>query len=78
MNHPTRARHELVTTITISHTRAEGTLVSGTAANKLIDLTGQTFGIWKVIEKAPRRDNKTRWLCECMTCGAQCSLRRTV
>lgn len=39
--------------------------------NKLIDLTGQTFGIWKVIEQAPRQDNKTRWICECTVCGAR-------
>jgi hypothetical protein len=43
----------------------------------LIDLTGQTFGIWKVIEQAPRRDNKTRWLCECMHCGGRLTLRST-
>lgn len=45
--------------------------------NVLVDLTGQSFGIWKVIEQAPRRDNKTRWLCECATCGARCSMRST-
>jgi len=45
--------------------------------NKLIDLTGQQFGIWYVMEQAPRRDNKTRWLCECQACGAQRSLRST-
>lgn len=43
----------------------------------LVDLTGQSFGYWKVIEQAPRRDNKTRWLCECTTCGARQSLRST-
>lgn len=45
--------------------------------NKLIDLTGQSFGIWLVIEQAPRRDNKTRWLCQCQGCGVKRSLRST-
>lgn len=34
------------------------------------DLTGQTFGRLKVIERAPNRGNRTMWLCECR-CGAQ-------
>ncbi len=45
--------------------------------NALKDLRGHTFGIWKVLAQAPRRDNKTRWLCECMVCGAQRSKRST-
>lgn len=45
--------------------------------NSLIDLTGQSFGIWTVVEQAARRDNKTRWLCRCSTCGAMVSHRST-
>jgi hypothetical protein len=45
--------------------------------NTLINLTGRRFGIWRVIRQMPRRDNKTRWLCECCTCGAQISHRST-
>ncbi len=47
------------------------------ANNALLDLSGQEFGFWRVIEQAPRRDNKTRWLCECKTCGTRLSLRST-
>ena len=32
---------------------------------KLIDLTGQHFGRWTVIEKAPSKNKETMWLCEC-------------
>src|ERR1044072_8247230 len=39
--------------------------------NDLIDLKDQRFGIWLVIEQAPRWDNKTRWICECQVCGAR-------
>ena len=48
-----------------------------TIDNALKNLTGQEFGIWKVLEQAPRRDNKTRWLCECTVCGARRSKRST-
>ena len=38
--------------------------------SKLIDLTGQTFGYWKVLERGPN-DNlgKAYWLCICTACG---------
>jgi hypothetical protein len=38
--------------------------------NAVIDLTGRTFGIWRVLHKSTRTDNKTRWACRCLTCGA--------
>lgn len=37
-------------------------------APKLKDLTGKRFGRWQVIEKAPRTENGTYWLCVC-DCG---------
>jgi hypothetical protein len=41
--------------------------------NKLIDLTGQTFGEWTVIERAPPNGNpdetQALWRCRC-SCGA--------
>ena len=45
--------------------------------SRLVDLTGQTFGIWEVLEQAPRRDNKTRWLVRCTRCRAERSMRST-
>ena len=34
--------------------------------NTIIDLTGQTFGRWKVIERAENsKDGSAKWLCEC-------------
>jgi hypothetical protein len=38
---------------------------------ELIDLTGQNFGRWTVIERAPNNNstNHTQWLCEC-SCDA--------
>lgn len=35
---------------------------------KLIDLTGQKFGRWTVIKRAPNRGNRTFWTCQCQ-CG---------
>lgn len=32
---------------------------------KLIDLTGQTFGRWTVLERAENRGNQPYWVCEC-------------
>ncbi len=43
----------------------------------MIDLTGQSFGYWTVVAQAPRRDNKTRWLCVCSTCGERRSMLST-
>ena len=38
--------------------------------SKLIDITGQDFGYWHVIEKLPYKKNeKTKYLCKCMACG---------
>ena len=36
--------------------------------SKLIDLTNQQFGCWKIIERAPSRKNKTYWRCQCLKC----------
>lgn len=35
---------------------------------KLIDLTGQRFGRWVVIQRAPNKGNRTFWTCKC-DCG---------
>lgn len=35
---------------------------------KLIDLTGQRFGRWTVLERAPNRNRTVYWLCQC-DCG---------
>lgn len=35
---------------------------------KLIDLTGKTFGKWKVLEKGPTKGRKLTWSCRCH-CG---------
>lgn len=38
--------------------------------SKLIDLTGQTFGFWYVIERATNdARGKARWLCKCTKCN---------
>ena len=38
--------------------------------SKLIDLTGQDFGYWHVIERAPNdKYGKAYWLCKCSLCG---------
>ena len=38
--------------------------------NKLcIDLTGQTFGRWRVVRKAPVMSHGAMWICECQ-CGS--------
>ena len=38
---------------------------------KLIDLTGQDFGLWHVLKRADEnnKDGSARWLCQCMGCG---------
>jgi hypothetical protein len=36
--------------------------------NRLKDLTGQRFGRWLVLERAPNHGPKTMWLCQC-DCG---------
>ena len=35
---------------------------------KLVDLTGQRFGKLTVLKKAPSRNGKVYWLCQC-DCG---------
>lgn len=39
---------------------------------KIIDLTGQTFGLWKVLNKTDKRgaDGSVMWECECLGCGS--------
>lgn len=38
--------------------------------SKLIDLTGQDFGYWHVIERGPNdKSGKAFWLCKCMLCN---------
>lgn len=38
--------------------------------SKLIDLTGQDFGLWHVLQRAENnKDGKAMWLCQCMGCG---------
>ena len=38
--------------------------------SKLIDLTGQDFGLWHVLKRAENnKDGKAMWLCQCMGCG---------
>ena len=40
--------------------------------SKLIDLTGQDFGYWHVIERAPNnKDGGARWKCKCTACGKE-------
>lgn len=39
--------------------------------SKVIDLTGQFFGTWLVLERATNRLGQTRWLCRCNACGFQ-------
>ena len=38
--------------------------------SKLIDLTGQDFGYWHVLERAPNaKDGKAYWICKCTLCN---------
>ena len=37
---------------------------------KALDLNGQIFTNLKVIQKAPSKNNKTYWTCECLLCGS--------
>jgi hypothetical protein len=44
---------------------------------KFVELVGQSFGRWHVLEKAGRtHDGKTNWLCEC-TCGTRKTITTT-
>ena len=38
--------------------------------SKLIDLTNQTFGYWKVLSRGKNsKDGRAKWICECTACG---------
>lgn len=40
--------------------------------SKLIDMTGQDYGHWHVIERGPNdKSGRARWLCECTLCGTK-------
>lgn len=40
--------------------------------SKLIDLTGQTFGYWKVLYRAPNTPaGRAKWHCLCTACGTE-------
>lgn len=47
---------------------SKGCSECSTAKNKFVDLTGQTFGNWIVLERAPSINGHTMWRCQC-----QCS-----
>ena len=38
--------------------------------SRIIDHTGQTFGLWTVLERAPGNGKRAQWLCRC-ACGAE-------
>lgn len=47
---------------------------------KLENLAGQTFGVWKVIERdlnPKSKSHETFWICECQNCGNIASVRKT-
>ena len=47
-------------------------LYKGENMSKLIDLTGQSFGYWQVIKRAPNRSGgRAYWLCKCTACGKE-------
>jgi len=37
---------------------------------KLIDLTGQLFGLWTVLKRVKKADRRTHWVCRCR-CGTE-------
>ena len=38
--------------------------------SKLIDLTNQNFGFWKVLERGNNsKGGRAKWICECTACG---------
>lgn len=40
--------------------------------SKMIDLTGQTFGYWKVLSRGENtKTGRTQWLCHCQACGTE-------
>lgn len=42
---------------------------------KALDLTGKIFGNLKCIQKAPSKNGKTYWECECLLCGTHKNIR---
>lgn len=39
--------------------------------SKLIDLSNQTFGYWKVLRRGTNRNGQAYWLCKCTACGQE-------
>lgn len=38
--------------------------------SKCIDMTGQQYGYWKVLQRGQNnKDGRARWICECQLCG---------
>ena len=51
--------------------------VAQASRRPLIDLTGQQFGHWTVLQRAPNGPGKTtRWLCKCELCGREVIVQR--
>jgi|KBSSwiStaDraftv2_1062776.scaffolds.fasta_scaffold392329_1 hypothetical protein len=51
--------------------------VAQASRRPLIDLTGQRFGYWTVLQRAPNGPGKTtRWLCKCELCGREVIVQR--
>ena len=51
--------------------------VAQASRRPLIDLTGQHFGHWTVLQRAPNGPGKTtRWLCKCGLCGREVIVQR--
>ena len=51
--------------------------VAQASRRPLIDLTGQNFGHWTVLKRAPNGPGKTtRWLCRCGLCGREVIVQR--
>ena len=50
-----------------------GCLSAALARNRIKDLTGKTFGLLKVIRRAPEnKRGRVSWVCECLRCGNEC------
>jgi len=50
-----------------------GCLSAERAKERIVDLTGQTFGRLKVIRRAPENQHgRVSWVCECRRCGNTC------
>ena len=42
-----------------------------------IDIAGEVFGHWEVLERAPNQGKTTMWHCECKLCGNIYAVQRT-